>query len=458
MDAPLAVIVLAAGSGTRMKSTLPKVLHPIAGMPMLWHVLRALETLQPARIVGVVAPDSPAVAAAFAPHATAVQDKPLGTAHAAMAGLKALGRFDGEVMIVFGDTPLVTPETLRRLRARRSGSAGSPSPALALLGFQAADPKPYGRLVVDGEEVVRIVESRDADEDERRITLCNSGVMAVDGALLPKLLARVGNANVKNEFYLTEIVALAKASNHRCVFAEGEETEFLGINTRAELAAAEAAMQTRLRTAAMESGVTLRDPASTWLAADTRLGQDVVVGPSVLFGPGVEVGDRVEIKGFCHIEGAVIGPDAIVGPFARLRPGTELAEQVHIGNFVEVKNATLGPGTKANHLAYLGDVDVGGRSNIGAGGIVVNYDGFAKWRSTVGDDAFIGSNSSLVSPIVVGNRVYVPAGSVITQSVPDDAVTFGRARQVDKPGRAPSLRKQLAARAAAEKSKPKPKR
>jgi bifunctional UDP-N-acetylglucosamine pyrophosphorylase/glucosamine-1-phosphate N-acetyltransferase len=454
MDRSLAVIVLAAGSGTRMKSVLPKVLHKVAGVPMISHVLAAAEALKPAKIVGVVAPWQDAVAAAFAPHATAVQARPRGTGHAVMAALPALGDFAGDVLVMFGDTPLVTPHSLRRLlKARRAaGPARAPGKrghALAAMGFRSADPRPYGRFVLDGKALVRIVETRDASAAERRIDLCNAGVMAIDGAALPGLLSRLANRNAKREYYLTDLVTIAVGEGRRCTWAEGEEAEFLGINTRAELAAAEAAMQARLRVRAMEAGVTLRDPSTVWLSADTRFGRDVVIGPSVVFGPGVRVGDGVEILGFCYLEGADIGREAIVGPFARMRPTTRLGARAHVGNFVELKNTNLRQGAKANHHAYLGDGDIGPRTNIGAGTIFVNYDGYAKWQTKIGADAFIGSNASLLAPLEIGDRVYVPAGSVISNPVPADAVAFGRARQVDKPGMAPGLRRKLQARAAA---------
>jgi bifunctional UDP-N-acetylglucosamine pyrophosphorylase/glucosamine-1-phosphate N-acetyltransferase len=453
MDRSLAVIVLAAGVGSRMKSSQPKVLHRVAGLPMLAHVLRTVGAMTPARIVGVVAPGQDAVAAVFAPHPTAAQARPRGTADAARAGLARLGAFRGDVLVIYGDTPLVTPPTLRSLLRSRRGRNKGRRFGVAVLGFDAPDPTPYGRLVLEGGELVRIVESRDAKGAERDISLCNSGVMAIDGELLPGLLAKITNKNAKREFYLTDLVGLARQAGHACTWARGPQDELVGINSRAELAAAEAVMQARLRAAAMNSGVTLLDPQSVWLAADTRFGRDVTIGPSVLFGPGVRIGDRVEIKGFCHIEGADIGADAIVGPFARLRPGTRLAREVHIGNFVEVKNSSIGAGSKANHHAYLGDGEVGARSNIGAGTIFVNYDGFGKYRTRVGDDSFVGSNSSLVAPVTVGKGAYVPAGSVIVSDVPAESLTFGRARQVDKPGRAPALRRQLAKRAAAAKRK-----
>jgi bifunctional UDP-N-acetylglucosamine pyrophosphorylase / glucosamine-1-phosphate N-acetyltransferase len=319
------------------------------------------------------------------------------------------------------------------------------------LGFTASDPTPYGRLIVRRGVLEKIVESRDADVAERAIDFCNSGVMCLDGALLADLLAGIGNDNVKREYYLVDAVAVARAAGHRAIAIEGEEAEFQGVNSRAELAIAEQALQQRLRSAALAGGVTMADPATVWLSADTRLAADVTIGPNVRFGPGVSVGANVEIKAFCDIEGARIGRGAIIGPFARIRPGSEVADEVHIGNFVELKATRMGRGAKANHLAYLGDSDIGARANIGAGTIAVNYDGFGKWRTVIGDDAFIGSNSALVAPIRIGRGANVTAGSAITEDVPAGAVAFGRARQVTKKGRAAPLRAKLKARAAAAK-------
>ena len=449
MARPLAAVVLAAGAGTRMKSDLPKVLHPVAGVPMLGHVLETARGLSPERIVVVVGPGQDRVAAAARPHATAIQQPPLGTAHALRAAMPALAGLEGDVVVVYGDCPLLTTATIARLVAalHATTAAGAPRIALGVLGFRPADPGPYGRLLLDpAGDLARIVEAREASPDELKVGLVNSGVMAIDGRLLPGLLARVTDDNLKKEFYLTDLAGLARADGHRCVVVEGAEAEFLGVNDRVDLAGAEAAMQQRLRIAAMRGGVTLIDPATTWLCADTRFGRDVTVGPNTIFGRDVEIGDNVEIRGFCHIEGARIEAGAIVGPFARLRPISVVGAGAHVGNFVELKNATLHEGAKANHLAYLGDVEVGARSNIGAGTICVNYDGFGKWRTVVGADAFVGSNASLVAPVRIGDGANVTAGSVITEDVEADAVAFGRARQEDKPGRAPAMRAKLKAR------------
>lgn len=444
MTLTLSVVVLAAGAGKRMNSDLPKVLHRVAGVPMVSHVVAAVHALEPTTIVVVVGAGHEAVGRAVAPCTTVVQDPPQGTGHAVMAAMPALPG-SGDVLVVLGDAPLLTASTTRRLvEARRTSGA-----AVGVLGFRAADPTPYGRLVCDASGgLERIVEARDCSPDQLRIDLVNSGVMAFDAATLPGLLARLRPTNAQGEYYVTDLIEHARADGGRCIVVEGPEAEFLGVNSRAELAAVEAAMQDRLRRRAMEGGVTMIDPASVWLCADTVLGRDVRIEPNTVFGPGVRIGDRVEIKAFCHIEGAEIGDDAVIGPYARVRPGSRIGRAAHIGNFVEVKNATLGEGVKANHLAYLGDADIGARSNIGAGVICVNYDGFGKWRTVVGADAFVGSNAALVAPVRIGDRTNVAAGSVITGDVADEAMAFGRARQEDKPGLAPRMRARLKARAA----------
>jgi bifunctional UDP-N-acetylglucosamine pyrophosphorylase / glucosamine-1-phosphate N-acetyltransferase len=447
MKSPIAVVVLAAGAGTRMKSALPKVLHPLAGWPMVRHVLENAGRLRPARIVGVVAPGARQVAAAFAPHPTVVQRKPLGTGHATKAALPALEGHHGPVLVVYADAPLITTATLQRLvDACRKAKA-----AVGVLGFTARDPQPYGRLIVRDGMLERIVESRDADAAEKAIDFCNSGVMCLDGALIGALLGAIRDDNVKSEFYLTDAVAVARAAGHAAIAVEGDEAEFQGINSRAELAVAEKALQQRLRSAAFEAGVSMVDPDTVWLAADTRLAADVTIGPNVRFGLGVSVASGTEILAFCDIEGVRIGRDARIGPFSRIRPGSDVADEVHIGNFVELKATRMGRGAKANHLAYLGDSDIGAASNIGAGTIAVNYDGYGKWRTVIGAEAFVGSNSSLVAPLRIGRGANVTAGSVVTEDVPAGAVAFGRARQVTKKGRAAPLRAKLKARAAAAK-------
>jgi bifunctional UDP-N-acetylglucosamine pyrophosphorylase/glucosamine-1-phosphate N-acetyltransferase len=447
MKPPIAVVVLAAGAGTRMKSTLPKVLHRLAGWPMVRHVLENAGRLKPARIVGVVAPGARDVAAAFAPHPTVVQRKPRGTGDAAKAALPLLKGHRGPVLVVYADAPLLTTATLQRLIADcRKARA-----AVGVLGFVSHDPTPYGRLITSRGMLDKIVESRDADEAEKAVDFCNSGVMCIDGTLIGTLLGAIRNDNAKSEFYLTDAVAIARAAGHAAIAVEGDEAEFQGINSRAELAVAEKALQQRLRSAALEAGVTMADPDTVWLAADTKFGTDVTLGPNVRFGTGVSVGAGTEILAFCDIEGARIGRDARIGPFARIRPGTDVADRVHIGNFVELKATRMGRGAKANHLAYLGDSDIGAASNIGAGTIAVNYDGYGKWRTVVGAEAFVGSNSSLIAPVRIGRGANVTAGSVVTEDVPAGAVAFGRARQVTKKGRAAALRAKLKARAAAAK-------
>ncbi len=431
-DSKAAAIVLAAGKGTRMKSEIPKVLHRIAGQPMIAHVLQSLVPLGCSPVAVVVAPGMEAVSAAVAPHPTAVQAEQLGTGHAVLAARAAVGDRAGDVLILYGDTPFISTATLERMLARRRAAD---RPAVVVLGMRPADPAEYGRLVVDSEgRLEAIVEHRDATSEQRKIGLCNSGVMAVDGGLLWQLLAEIGNANAKGEYYLTDIVALARRRGRACAAVEAPADELIGVNSRAELAEAEGLMQRRLRARAMEAGATLIDPGSVWLCADTRLGRDVVVGPQVVFGPGVDVADGVEIKPFCHIEGARIATGAVIGPFARLRPGSDIGARARIGNFVETKNATFAAGAKANHLSYLGDAKVGAGANIGAGTITCNYDGYAKHETVVGAGAFIGTNSALVAPVTVGEGAFVAAGSVITQDVPADSLAVARARQVEKPG------------------------
>jgi bifunctional UDP-N-acetylglucosamine pyrophosphorylase/glucosamine-1-phosphate N-acetyltransferase len=442
-----AAIVLAAGEGTRMRSARPKVLHEIAGQPMVAHVLGALCPLAPAATVVVVAREAEAVArtvAASCPGCLiATQHPPRGTGDAVRAAGTVLAprlaadSSIADVVVLFADTPLLQPETLSRLLAARR-EAGA---AIAVAAMRPADPGPYGRLVGDGEGgVSRIVEARDATPEEAAIGLVNGGIMAIDARLVFDLVDRVGNDNAKREFYLTDIVGIASADGRLCRAAELPAQELVGINTRAELAEAEAIMQQRLRARAMENGVTLVAPETVFLSADTRFGQDVVVEPNVVFGPGVSVGDNARIRAFSHLDGAEIGPGAIVGPYARLRPGAVLERDVHVGNFVEIKASRLGAGVKASHLSYLGDSEIGAGSNIGAGTITCNYDGFDKHATKIGAGAFIGSNTALVAPVSVGDGAIVAAGSVVTRDVPADALTIARGKQVDKPGRAAEIR------------------
>ncbi|MBD0271619.1 MAG: bifunctional UDP-N-acetylglucosamine diphosphorylase/glucosamine-1-phosphate N-acetyltransferase GlmU [Acetobacteraceae bacterium] len=426
---PAAAIILAAGLGTRMRSSLPKALHSIAGRPMLNHLIAACEATFD-RIVVVVGPGMEALERAAAPHPTVVQAERLGTGHAALQAAPLLEGFAGDAAVLYADNPLITAGTLRRLLARRA-EAG-----LALLAMRPADPGRYGRVVRGPSgDVLRVVEWADADAAERGIGLCNAGVVCAPAADLLRWLRALRNDNSKGEYYLTDAVALARADGKRVVAEEAPEAELRGINSRAELAQAEATAQAALRTAALEGGATLTAPETVFLSWDTRLGQDVTVGPNVVFGPGVVVEDGAEIHAFSHLTQCVVRRDAVVGPFARLRPGAEVGPRAHVGNFVEMKAAVLGEGAKANHLSYLGDAVVGAGANIGAGTITCNYDGTAKHRTEIGEGAFIGSDAALVAPVRVGARALVAAGSVVTEDVPDDAMALARGRQVNKPGR-----------------------
>jgi bifunctional UDP-N-acetylglucosamine pyrophosphorylase/glucosamine-1-phosphate N-acetyltransferase len=441
-----AAIILAAGEGTRLNSATPKVLHEIAGWPLIRHVAEALRPLDPAETVVVIGDGMAAVARAVAPAKTAIQSPPRGTGDAVRAARavleKRLAKSDiADVVVLFGDAALLRPETIAALIEERRRM---PAAAIAAAGFRPPDPSPYGRFVLDRDgTLARIVEARDATAEERKIGLCNGGIMAVDSRHLFELVAQIGNDNAKREFYLTDIVGIARAKGLTCRVAELPAEELIGVNTRAELAEAEAILQQRLRRRAMDEGATLVAPDTVFLSADTRLGRDVIVEPNVVFGPGVSIADNVRIRSFSHLDGATIGEGAIVGPFARLRPGAVLEAKVHVGNFVEVKETRLGIGAKANHLSYLGDSEIGAGTNIGAGTITCNYDGFNKQRTVIGRDAFIGSNTSLVAPVTVGDGAYVATGSVVTQDVAKDALTIARARQVDKPGRAAALREKL---------------
>ena len=426
---PAAAIILAAGLGTRMRSSLPKALHPVAGRPMLNHLISACAQVFD-RIVVVVGSEMPALEAAARPHATVVQVERRGTGHAAAQAAGLLRDFPGDVAVLYADNPLIPVETLRRLVARRA-EAG-----LALLAMRPADTGRYGRVVTDAAgDVTGVVEWADASAAERAIPLCNAGVVCAPAADLFRWLDAVRPENAKGEYYLTDIVALAFADGRRVVAEEAAEADLAGANSRAELATLEAGMQSRLRAAAMAGGATLVAPETVFLAWDTVLGQDVTVGPNVVFAPGVTVEDEVEIRAFSHLEGCRVRRGAVIGPYARLRPGTEVGEEAHVGNFVELKATTLGRGAKANHLSYLGDATVGTGSNIGAGTITCNYDGVTKHRTEIGAGAFIGSDTALVAPIRIGDRALVAAGSVITEDVPDDAMGIARGRQANKPGR-----------------------
>lgn len=426
-------IILAAGLGTRMKSALPKALHKIAGRPMLHHLLDSASQVFD-RIVVVVGPDMDAVAAAAAPHAVVVQQDRLGTAHAALQAEALFG--DGEVAVLYADNPLISPVTLRRLLDRRMlGDVG-----LALLAMRPADPARYGRVLTAYGYVMRIVEYADASESERAIDLCNAGVLCADAASIRGWLLAVRNDNSKGEFYLTDLVELARADGLNVAAVEAPAEELRGINSREELSEAEASVQAAMRRAAMADGVTLIAPDTVFFTYDTRLAADVTVEPHVVFGPGVVVESGAEIRAFSHLEGCHVWPRAIIGPYARLRPGTTIGTGAHVGNFVELKATALGDGAKANHLSYLGDASIGAHTNIGAGTITCNYDGFAKHRTTIGSGVFVGTASVLVAPLTLGNGAFTAAGSVITSDVAADAMAFGRAVQIDKPGRAAAFR------------------
>ncbi len=450
-DQSIAVIILAAGKGTRMKSDLHKVLHPIAGRPMLHHLVASAATLHPARTVVVTGAGREQVERAVAPLgiATALQAEQLGTGHAVAQARAALVGFEGDVLILYGDVPLVTAATMQRMIDRLHGDD---APAAVVLGFRPADPGAYGRVIADAAgRIDRMVEYKDASDAERAETLCNSGLMAVHSRDLFALLARVGNDNAAGEYYLPDIVMLAAADGRASAVIETDEDEVAGVNSRGELAAVEAAWQATRRAAAMADGATLIAPDTVWFAHDTLLGRDVTIEPNVVFGPGVRVADGAVIHAFSHVEGAVIGEKADVGPFARLRPGADLGAGSRVGNFVEVKKATIGVGAKVNHLSYIGDAEIGARANIGAGTITCNYDGYFKYRTVVGEDAFIGSNSALVAPVSVGSGAIVAAGSVLTRDVDADALALVRPPQVDKPGWAARFREKMVARKAARR-------
>jgi bifunctional UDP-N-acetylglucosamine pyrophosphorylase/glucosamine-1-phosphate N-acetyltransferase len=422
-----------------MRSALPKVLHRIVGQPMIKTVVGTAELLNPSRIIVVVGERMEAVTAAVAPHPTVLQSEPrLGTGHAVMAARPLLHDFTGDVVICYGDTPLIEAATLQRLLAARRAE---PDTAVAVLGFRPTDPSAYGRLIVAADGTLeRIVEAKDATPEELAVPLCNSGVFAVDGKLLFRLLDRTTNDNAKGEYYLTDIVEIARGDGFRCAVVDGREDELIGINTRENLAAAEAVVQAALRRRAMVDGATLIHPDSVFFSRDTRLGRDVVVGPFVVFGPGVTVDDGVEIRGFCHLEGVSIAAGAQIGPFARLRPGAVIGEDVHVGNFVEVKNATVERGAKVNHLSYIGDASIGAGANVGAGTITCNYDGFFKELTEVGAGAFIGSNTALVAPVKVGAGAIIGAGSVVARDVPADALALTRGPHAVKQGWAAAFR------------------
>jgi bifunctional UDP-N-acetylglucosamine pyrophosphorylase / glucosamine-1-phosphate N-acetyltransferase len=432
-------VVLAAGEGTRMRSGLPKVLHPVAGQSLLAHVLNAAPKGAGSALAVVIGPDHKAVAeeaVRIRPDAlTFVQRERLGTAHAVLAAREAIARGADDLLVAFGDTPLISAETFERLRAALKDGA-----ALAVLGFQAADPTGYGRLLIEGGRLTAIREHADASPEERKVTLCNAGVMAFDGRRALEILDQIGHANSKSEYYLVDAVAIVRDMGLEAVVIETNEDEVRGINTKAQLAEAEGVMQARLRKAALEAGVTLIAPETVYLAADTSFGRDVTIEPFVVIGPGVSIADGAVIHSFSHIVQASIGRNASVGPYARLRPGTSLGDGAKIGNFVETKAAILEAGVKVNHLSYIGDAEIGADSNIGAGTITCNYDGFGKHKTTIGKGAFVGTNSSLVAPVKIGAGAYIGSGSVITRDVPDDAMAIERSPQNTREGGATRYR------------------
>ena len=434
-------VVLAAGEGTRMRSARPKVLHAIAGRSLLAHVLSAVRNAAATDMAVVVGPHAEGViieARSVAAGAEVfVQPQRRGSADAVLAARSAIARAPDDVLVVFADTPLVRPQTLVRMRDALAQGA-----ALVVLGFRARDPTGYGRVLMEDGEIVAIREELDATPSERKIALCNGGLMAFAGATALAILDRIGNENRKREYYLTDAIAIARAMGMRVVVIETEEDDVRGVNTRAQLAETEAVLQQRLRRAAMDAGVTLVAPETVYMCDDTSFGRDVVVEPFVVFGPGVSIEDNAVIRSFSHLERARVGNGAVVGPYARLRPGARLEANAHVGNFVEVKEALIGAGAKANHLSYIGDATVGAGTNVGAGTITCNYDGVAKHRTEIGENAFIGSNSALVAPVKVGKGAYIGSGSVITDDVPPDALALARGRQVVKEGWARRLQGQ----------------
>src|SRR5499426_3861727 len=432
-------IVLAAGEGTRMRSTRPKVLRTIAGRSLLAHVLDAVRAAGGTMTAVVVGAGGDAVAAEATRVVPAaeifVQAERRGTAHAVLAAKSAIARMPDDVLVIFGDTPLIRPETLSRMRRVLADGA-----ALVVLGFRPKEPTGYGRLVLEGNELVAIREEIDASETERAIGLCNGGLMGFAGSTALAILERIGNDNRKGEYYLTDAIAIARSMGRKAIVIETEEDDVRGVNTNAQLAETEAVLQQRLRKAAMEAGVTLVAPETVFLSSDTKFGRDVVVEPFVVFGAGVTIEDNAVIRSFSHLDSDPVGKGASVGPYARLRPGARLHEHVHVGNFVEIKEAVIEAGAKANHLSYIGDATVGAGANVGAGTITCNYDGVAKHRTEIGKNAFIGSNSALVAPVKIGDGAYVGSGSVITHDVPAAALALARGRQVVKDGWARRLR------------------
>ncbi len=441
-----ALVILAAGKGTRMNSDIPKVLHPIAQAPMLVHAMRAGAVLSPERTVIVTGHGAEAVARVAETEdenaSIAVQEEQLGTAHAVAQARAALEGFQGDVAVLYGDTPLLQPDTLERMIEARAKND------LVILGFEAADPARYGRLVMNGDALERIVEFKDASDEERAITFCNSGLLACNAKTLFSLIDAVGNDNASGEYYLTDVVEIARSRGLTVTAVACDEAQTLGINSRADLAAADAVFQAQARSALLDLGVTLMAPETVYLAADTVIGRDAIIEPNVVFGPGVTVESGATIRAFSHLEGCHVSRGAIIGPYARLRPGAELAENAKIGNFVEIKNSEIAKGAKVNHLSYIGDASVGAATNIGAGAIVCNYDGVMKHKTTIGENVFIGSNTMLVAPVTLGDGAMTATGTVVTKDIEPDALAVARAKQENKPGYARKLFEMLKAKKA----------
>ena len=443
-----AVIILAAGQGTRMRSDTHKVLHPIASQPLLLHLLDRVDALGAEKRVVVVGKGRDQVEKAIAGRdvAIAVQAEQKGTGHAVQQAEQTLSGYEGPVIVLYGDTPFVETATLRRMLDRLDGDGG---PGVVVLASSPDDPLKYGRIILgSGDHIARMVEYKDATEEERAVRLCNSGMMAVRSADLFRWLGKVSNDNAAGEYYLPDIVNVAASEGREAVVIEGDPYEAAGVNSRAELAHLELEWQRRRREQALEEGATLIDPESVWFAYDTKLGRDVTVEPHVVFGPGVQIADGSVIHAFSHIEGAIIGAKASIGPFARIRPGTRLADKTKLGNFVELKKAEIAEGAKVNHLSYVGDASVGARANIGAGTITCNYDGFGKYQTVIGEGAFIGSNTALVAPVVIGEGAIVGAGSVITRNVETDSLAIERNEQKGIAGWARRFRERMTRKAA----------
>ncbi|MGX9353389.1 bifunctional UDP-N-acetylglucosamine diphosphorylase/glucosamine-1-phosphate N-acetyltransferase GlmU (plasmid) [Shimia sp. W99] len=442
----LALIILAAGKGTRMKSDLPKVLHRIGGVPLIVHAIESGSALTPARTIVVAGHGAEHVEAsvrAYAPDVDVVlQTEQLGTAHAVAQARQTLAGFDGDAVILYGDTPFITAETLMRMRDARNHAD------VVVLGFEADDPGRYGRLVTEGDRLMRIVEFKDATDAERDITLCNSGVVMADAQALFGLIDAVTNDNASGEYYLTDTVSIANAHGLKATTVSCPQAETMGVDSRSGLARAEALFQARARAALLEKGVTVQAPETVWLSFDTSIGRETVIEPHVVFGTGVTIESGAHIRAFSHLEGCHIADGAIIGPYARIRSGSRIGESARIGNFVETKNTDLGPGAKINHLSYVGDASVGANSNIGAGTITCNYDGVLKHRTEIGEGAFIGTNTALVAPVRVGSEAMTAAGSVITDDVPDGALAIARAEQTTRPELARRQRKRLLAKKA----------